>query len=374
MPPAGATWLQDNSDEWHQITRTCLDESLELCPSLFVSFKIKNVSGIYFQHLEYYDEREIYTILFGASDAEYREVINKILDEEHQTEVEEAKEAGDTREWDNTILDEGTKEEIDTKFKIFLDSKDMYADELRVPWKMGMVFIGPPGNGKTRSIRAICKKYGLRLSSISEYITPNGLNLPKAIDEGSSTGLIPIIEINIWAKLYDAKYPESPKPTVIAAEDLDKTLYGSGRDAATIRLSDFLNQVDGISSTHGIILIATTNHPGDLPEAIFGRPGRFDHVWEFNKPGKEQLQKYFESRNFTVKGETDLAEVVSENEMSMAFAEALIISAKTTYKKNEFTDEEILPLIQRLKDHQELAKKYCADIEKRQKDGFGFSN
>lgn len=56
--------------------------------------------------------------------------------------------------WDNVILDEGQKKELTDVANKFFSSKDVYND-LGVPWKRGLLFHGPPGNGKTISIKAL---------------------------------------------------------------------------------------------------------------------------------------------------------------------------------------------------------------------------
>jgi transitional endoplasmic reticulum ATPase len=55
--------------------------------------------------------------------------------------------------WENVILDEGMKKELVDVVQRFLDSRSQY-EKLGVPWKRGMIFHGPPGNGKTISIKA----------------------------------------------------------------------------------------------------------------------------------------------------------------------------------------------------------------------------
>ncbi|CZT01150.1 uncharacterized protein RCO7_02753 [Rhynchosporium graminicola] len=52
------------------------------------------------------------------------------------------------------ILDPGLKEELKSVSSRFFNSKDVYAD-LGVPWKRGLIFYGPAGNGKTISIKAL---------------------------------------------------------------------------------------------------------------------------------------------------------------------------------------------------------------------------
>jgi len=55
--------------------------------------------------------------------------------------------------WDNVILDAGMKKAIIEDHLSFFDSRETYA-RLKVPWKRGIIYHGPPGNGKTISIKA----------------------------------------------------------------------------------------------------------------------------------------------------------------------------------------------------------------------------
>ena len=54
--------------------------------------------------------------------------------------------------WVKVILDENTKKSLTEVSDRFFDSKQVYED-LGVPWKRGLLFHGPPGNGKTISIK-----------------------------------------------------------------------------------------------------------------------------------------------------------------------------------------------------------------------------
>lgn len=57
--------------------------------------------------------------------------------------------------WDKVILDEAMKNSLTEFSSKFFDSKKVYED-LGVPWKRGLLFHGPPGNGKTISIKGEC--------------------------------------------------------------------------------------------------------------------------------------------------------------------------------------------------------------------------
>lgn len=56
--------------------------------------------------------------------------------------------------WDEVILDDTFKENLRRDTKIFFSSKEIYTS-LGITWKRGLLLLGPPGNGKTESIKAL---------------------------------------------------------------------------------------------------------------------------------------------------------------------------------------------------------------------------
>lgn len=56
-------------------------------------------------------------------------------------------------EWANVILAPEMKRALIDDHLAFFAARDTYA-RLRVPWKRGVIYHGPPGNGKTISIKA----------------------------------------------------------------------------------------------------------------------------------------------------------------------------------------------------------------------------
>ena len=67
--------------------------------------------------------------------------------------------------WDDVILNEDMKKTLVELMRKFFDSKDIY-DDLGVPWKRGVIFHGPAGNGKTISIKALMHSLSQREEAI----------------------------------------------------------------------------------------------------------------------------------------------------------------------------------------------------------------
>jgi SpoVK/Ycf46/Vps4 family AAA+-type ATPase len=103
--------------------------------------------------------------------------------------------------------------------------------------------IGPPGNGKTHCVRALVKDLAvssLYVQSLSHhYFTAE----------------------QMWQQVFDRA--RGLRPCVLILEDLDSLVTEENR-------SFFLNQLDGFEQNHGLIVLATTNHPDRIDAAIIG--------------------------------------------------------------------------------------------------------
>jgi len=165
--------------------------------------------------------------------------------------------------WDDIVLDESFKESLRRDTETFFSSQDVYKS-LGITWKRGILLLGPPGNGKTESIKALLHE------------TPHSILYVKTIATpwGPEYGVRRVFE---QARQYS--------PCILVLEDLDSMVTDQVK-------SFFLNELDGLAQNDGILTIASTNHPEDIDDAIINRPSRFDTKYTYNLPSPE-LRKAF---------------------------------------------------------------------------------
>ncbi|KAL8691639.1 MAG: hypothetical protein Q9224_004131, partial [Gallowayella concinna] len=172
--------------------------------------------------------------------------------------------------WEDVILDEGMKKGIQGEVAKFFGGRERYK-KLRVPWKRGVIFWGPPGNGKTISLKAI-------MHTLSSQQPP----IPTLYVRSLSSYGGP--EYAIASIFHQAR---TQSPCLLVFEDLDSLVTDSVR-------SYFLNEVDGLESNDGILMIGSTNHLERLDDGIRKRPSRFDRKFLFPDPGLEERVAYCE--------------------------------------------------------------------------------
>lgn len=168
---------------------------------------------------------------------------------------------------DSLIMPSGMKAEILSDFTRFLASEENYA-KYRAPWKRGVLFTGPPGNGKTHFIRALVAQLNIPCFYVKSFETRDQLD---------NTGIQ-----EVYRTL------RATSPCILVLEDLDSLITDRNR-------TYFLNELDGFEHNHGVITVATTNHPEKLDPAILERPSRFDQKWFFGLPESGQRSEYIKS-------------------------------------------------------------------------------
>jgi transitional endoplasmic reticulum ATPase len=173
--------------------------------------------------------------------------------------------------WDDVILDEDMKNSLIDDVNHFFDSRATY-ENLGVPWKRGLIFHGPPGNGKTISIKATMNMLYKRKSGEVPTLYVKSLVNYRGPEQSLN---------DIFTKARQFA------PCYLVFEDLDSLVSDGVR-------SFFLNQVDGLATNDGILMVGSTNHLERLDPGISKRPSRFDRKYLFPNPDFEQRVQYAE--------------------------------------------------------------------------------
>ncbi|MCI5675164.1 MAG: ATP-dependent zinc metalloprotease FtsH [Ezakiella sp.] len=161
----------------------------------------------------------------------------------------------------------------------FLKSPRKYANiGARIP--KGVLLVGPPGTGKTYISRAVAGEAGVPFFSISgsEF-------LEMFVGVGAS-------------RVRDLfKEAKANAPCIIFIDEIDAvgrkrgTGLGGGHDEREQTLNQLLVEMDGFEKNEGIIMMAATNRPDILDDALL-RPGRFDRTVHIGLPdvrGREEI-------------------------------------------------------------------------------------
>lgn len=166
--------------------------------------------------------------------------------------------------WEDVILDPKMKKALTEVASKFFDSKEIY-EEYGVPWKRGLIFHGPVGNGKTISLKALMNTlYRRKPPIVTLYVKSAQYSY------------------NIRAVFQMAR---AMSPCMLVLEDIDTIVTNSTR-------SYFFNEVDGLENNDGILMIATTNHLDKLDPGLSKRPSRFDRKYLFPLPDKGERSLY----------------------------------------------------------------------------------
>lgn len=206
--------------------------------------------------------------------------------------------------WEDVILDPEMKEHLIQDVQGFFDNRDLYA-QYAVPWKRGIILHGVPGNGKTISIKALINSLYNRPDHISSLYV-------KSLNTSCNTEQYAIRQIFQAARRC--------APCLLIFEDLDSLVGDQIR-------SYFLNEVDGLESNDGILMIGSTNHLDKLDPAIAKRPSRFDRKYHFKLPGAKERELYAQywrekllRRNEGLEFPEELCAVISELTEGFSFA------------------------------------------------------
>lgn len=134
--------------------------------------------------------------------------------------------------------------------------------------RKGILLCGPPGTGKTHTIRYLAS------------------NLP-----GHTTLIITAAQVALLGAYMSLARLLQPAMVVIEDVDLiarDREAMGPCEESLLNRL---LNEMDGLREDADILFILTTNRPEQLESALASRPGRIDQVIEVPLPDETNRKK-----------------------------------------------------------------------------------
>lgn len=168
-------------------------------------------------------------------------------------------------------------EQIDT---FLSDETYNLRKKLGIPHKIGFLFYGVPGNGKTSLIYALSNYYKKNLYKINLH-DMNDRYLVDAILDVDRGSIVVFEEIDCC----EAALSRSDNLSKSNESEKDKT-------SNPLRLDTLLEILDGYQYLKDCIVIMTSNHPEKLDSALI-RPGRIDFMYEFNYVSRDLFKRIF---------------------------------------------------------------------------------
>ncbi len=215
----------------------------------------------------------------------------------------------------------------------------------------GVLLVGPPGTGKTLLARAVAGEADV------PFFTLSGSEF---VEMFVGVGAARVRDLFEQAK--------EKAPCIIFIDELDaigksragNTGFVGGHDEREQTLNQLLAEMDGFDSSKGVIIMAATNRPEVLDQALL-RPGRFDRQVVVDKPdlrGREAILR-LHARAVVLAPNIDLAVIAARTpgfagaELANIVNEAALLAAR---KEKAAVD---------MADFEEAIDRVVAGLEKR---------
>ncbi len=193
----------------------------------------------------------------------------------------------------------GPKNEVQQVIE-FLKNPDKF-DRLGGEIPKGVLMVGPPGTGKTLTARAIAGEAGV------PFLSTEGSDFMEMFVGVGASRVRDLFE-----------RAKELSPAIIFIDEIDSVGrkrgagLGGGHDEREQTLNQLLSEMDGFEPNAGVILIAATNRPDILDQALL-RAGRFDRQVTFEMPTLEERKDilHLHAENKPLAGDVELDKIAS---------------------------------------------------------------
>jgi len=227
---------------------------------------------------------------------------------------------------------EEEKEEVQEIVQFLKNPRKFLDLGARIP--KGVLLVGAPGTGKTLLAKAIAGEAGVHFFSIS------GSDFSEMLVGVGPSRMRDLFET-----------AKANAPAIIFIDEIDSIARMRGVGVSGVSdeneqtLNQLLVQMDGFTKSEGVIVIAATNRPDVLDQALL-RPGRFDRQIVVQLPdvkGREQILKVH-AKGKPIGEDVDLKRVAqiisgfSGADIENLLNEAAIIAAKKDKRRINMAD------------------------------------
>lgn len=245
------------------------------------------------------------------------------------------------------LEDVSSTKSIISEARLFFSKLSIY-EKLNRPKKRGVLLYSAPGYGKSSSIEKFCVDFANE-------------------DPGTVVLLWPTSEIEADSIVHffshRVQYAAECTRVILIIEDIGGREPGDYRGSQGVN-SGLLNLLDGIGLTFKLptFIVATTNHPESLLQALADRPGRFDRLIKLEAPTHDEkirLLSFISKRELTDEEKEWIGRKGTE-EFSVAHLEEIAV-------RSLLHDKSYVEVIKEMIGHTKLFKK---NFEERGEVGF----